>query len=592
MTNLIDALLPTVNVVSEEDFFEISKTVERTEEHLLFIGIRLKAKRDGIPPVCTISWSIPALDIHSMWHPGVERNRAFQIDWGSGFNSRNSSQAPVTALLNLAGRNRMTFAFTDVLNKIEVKAGIHEEDSSFLCSLKLFEEPVPSLEVYEAVLRIDTRDIPYHEALAEVSRWWEQQPGLEPADVPDAALLPMYSTWYSYHQELTDAALEEECRLAREIGCDTIIVDDGWQTDDNNRGYAFTGDWEVCETKIPDMKAHVDRVHDLGMKYMLWYSVPFVGRKSRVWDIFKDKVLKVEEGLDAGVLDPRFPEVRDYLLHIYQQAVTEWGIDGLKLDFVDSFQPRDGELPVEGGGRDYRSIPEAVDRLFTDIMQSLKAIKPDILIEFRQSYIGPLMRKYGNIFRAGDCPNDSIQNRVRTLDLRLLSGDTAVHSDMIMFNPHEDTASSAMQFINSLFSVLQISVRLAEIGEEKLAMLRFWTDFSREYSDVLLRGSLSPQHPELLYPIVTANKDNVQVIACYAEMVITPEGTPERLAIVNGTYTDNVVVRWTSDPAVYVAVIKNCRGQVTEQLTLELRKGLLEVPVPRAGAAILTRLQS
>ena len=37
-------------------------------------------------------------------------------------------------------------------------------------------------------------------------------------------------------------------------------------------------------------------------------------------------------------------------------------------------------------------------------MTRLTKIKTDVLIEFRQSYIGPLMRKYGNLFRAGDCP--------------------------------------------------------------------------------------------------------------------------------------------------------------------------------------------
>ena len=26
---------------------------------------------------------------------------------------------------------------------------------------------------------------------------------------------------------------------------ESIIVDDGWQTDDNNRGYAYCGDWAV-----------------------------------------------------------------------------------------------------------------------------------------------------------------------------------------------------------------------------------------------------------------------------------------------------------------------------------------------------------
>ena len=56
-----------------------------------------------------------------------------------------------------------------------------------------------------------------------------------------------------------------------------VIIDDGWQTDDNRRGYAFCGDWEISERRFPDMRAHVERVHRLGMKYLVWFSVPFMG---------------------------------------------------------------------------------------------------------------------------------------------------------------------------------------------------------------------------------------------------------------------------------------------------------------------------
>lgn len=52
----------------------------------------------------------------------------------------------------------------------------------------------------------------------------------------------------------------------------------GWQTDDNNREYAYCGDWEVKETKIKNMRNFVEQVHNVGMKFMLWYSVPFVGK--------------------------------------------------------------------------------------------------------------------------------------------------------------------------------------------------------------------------------------------------------------------------------------------------------------------------
>ena len=236
-----------------------------------------------------------------------------------------------------------------------------------------------------------------------------------------------------------------------------IIVDDGWQTDDNKRGYAFCGDWEISRRRFPDMPAHVAKIHELGMKYVVWFSVPFVGEHSKAYERFKGKYLYESKRLNTAVLDPRFPEVREYLINIYENAMREWGIDGFKLDFIDTMH-FDGEDPAVAenyAGRDIKCLPEAVDLLLSDTMRRLRAIKPDVLIEFRQSYIGPAIRKYGNMFRASDCPADVLSNRLRTLDLRLTTGTTAVHSDMLEWNCAESAEVAALQLLNILFSVPQ-----------------------------------------------------------------------------------------------------------------------------------------
>ena len=97
---------------------------------------------------------------------------------------------------------------------------------------------------------------------------------------------------------------------------DTVIIDDGWQTDDNNRGYAYCGDWEVTPTKFPDMREFVDRVHAEGMKVMLWYSVPYIGVHSKAYQKFHDMLLD-SSGKEWFCADPRFKEVRGFLTETY-----------------------------------------------------------------------------------------------------------------------------------------------------------------------------------------------------------------------------------------------------------------------------------
>lgn len=561
--------------------FQIYLSGFQKEDGVIYLSLKLQADEPKLPSEIELTWHHSVIDVYACWHPGKYRNKRLQVDWENGFKSKGTSLAPVCCLYSFNGNNRHTFAFSDALNPIELKAGINEETSTFRCSIRLFQDWGNLIKSYEATLRIDTRDIPYYESLEQVQQWWASLPGYEPSTVPEISKLPMYATWYSFHQQLSPEAVEEQCQLAKEIGCEAVIVDDGWQTEDNGRGYAYCGDWEVFAGKIPDMKTHVARIHRMGMKFILWYSVPFIGIHSKVWRTFEHKLLGKFESLGAGVLDPRYPDVREYIIRTYEKALLEWELDGFKLDFVDCFNLSE---PSDTEGRDYLSVSEAVDRLLSDVMIRLREIKPDIMIEFRQSYIGPLMCKYGNMFRALDCPNDALENRSRTMDVRLLAGNTAVHADPIMWNPNEPVENAALQLLNTMFSVPQISVLIDRIPESHAKMLRFWLSFWREHRDVLLDGKLVPQHPELLYPLVTASGEDKRISAVYADFVVNPGlDVPGQWIVINGTLNDRIVIELEESIGECNVIIRNCQGEIAITFRAEYDKGLHSIPVPTSG---------
>lgn len=564
--------------------FRGSLSTSTPESSVDLVHLRIESDEAGRPPVFRLSWSRPLVSVHGFWHAGARYDKGLGVDWGRGVYSKATSGAPVGCLYDLQGRNRLTFAFSDALNPVTFHAGVHEESAEVNCWVRLFDEPLAPMSLYEATLRLDYRDLPYYEALSGVGRWWASLPGYEPAGVPEAARLPMYSTWYSFHQDLDPGRVEEQCRIAKELGCEAVIVDDGWQTTSKERGYAYTGDWEPTPEKVPDMRAHVDRVHALGMKFLLWYSVPFVGVHSRAWERFSGMLLDEIERLGAGVLDPRFPEVREFLIGTYEDALREWDLDGFKLDFVDSF----GTSEEIGGGRDYDGVPEAVDRLLEDAIRRLRKIKPDVMVEFRQSYVGPLMRKYGNMFRAMDCPNDAVENRMHTIDIRLLCGDTATHSDMLMWHPGDPVHSAALQLVNVLFSVPQISVLLDRIPPEHFEMLRFWHGFWREHRDVFLDGAIEPRHPEAVYPVVLSRTDTKLAAAAYGNSVVQLEGElPSTLLIVNGTLENGIVLELAGDAGTREMEVRDCRGRVTRTDSIQLEAGLHQIDIPAAGVAVL-----
>ncbi|WP_337912636.1 glycoside hydrolase family 36 protein [Cohnella zeiphila] len=570
-----------------DERFEKRLNVVQLQEGLDLIEIKVSAKQAAEPPVLALSWNHPVSDIHGCWHASADRNKGFRADWMRKLRSNLAASAPAVSFFNLNGQNRLTFAYSDALNTVQFMAGVHEESGEFRCRIELFTEAAGPIADYEASLLVDTRDLPYYDSLRNVGEWWAAMPEYAAAPVPDTAKMPMYSTWYSMHQNMTAARIEAQCRIAKEMGMEAVIVDDGWQTGDMNRGYAYCGDWEAYEGKFADMRGHVNAVHRLGMKFLLWYSVPYIGRFSRAWDRFKDKILRFNERIGAGVLDPRYPDVREYIISKYEQAVREWKLDGFKLDFIDQFYRPDDSIVSSADGRDYESIPLAVDRLLTDSIGRLRRLDPDIMVEFRQPYVGPAMRKYGNLFRASDCPNDSLQNRIRTLDIRLLCGDTAAHADMIMWNEGEPAESAALQFINILFSVPQISVNLDRIPPEHAEMLKFWLGFWKKNRSVLLGGDLAPRNPELLYPVVQADGDGRSILATYHDELLRYRNVPHtgELTLINGRLREGLYLELEEDLGEAKIEMYDCRGRIVRTESVAMKRDVHRLAVPPAGLA-------
>ncbi|MBT7068603.1 MAG: alpha-galactosidase [Verrucomicrobia bacterium] len=554
-----------------------------------YIDVALTATEPTRPNSIMLTWDYKSIDVHQRTCTEQRPNLG-----GCGRARTRSSAArgaPVWCMYNYAGDNRTTIAVADAINTCEISAAHQEETAILICSIELLIDPVPPLTEYTTTIRIDTREQKYWQAMQDVSDWWAAMPEYTPAPVPETARLPFYSTWYSYHLGITPDAIEKECRLAKALGMEAVIVDDGWQTDDMNRGYSYCGDWEAAASKFPDFREHVDRVHAIGMKYLLWFSVPFMGVNAKHYDRFKDKCLTRPENNPNQkwfTLDPRFPEVREYLIGVYERCINEFDLDGFKLDFIDCFGTNEETKDAFGDGRDYQSVPEAADRLMSDVITRLKAIKPDVMIEFRQGYIGPAMRKYGNIFRVGDEPNNAGGNRIGSMLLRALSGTTAVHSDMVMWHYEDTVESAAQQLIHALFTVPQISVRLDEVPASHVDMIRRYCAFWREHRDVLLDGTIAPLQPQFAYPVVISETESKVAAAAYANgFVPLPPVAGRTLILVNGTLEPRVVIELPDPLGARRVQIWNCTGACVSDEEQELAAGLHAIAVPAAGTAVI-----
>ena len=532
------------------------------------------------PTPLHITWKIPAINIKGTWSSNLLLDKRIRADWElAQLSSSISVDAPVLCLFDHEDQNRLTFSCSDTVHTINLEAGLREEDNHFYCSISFFINATGAQSPYRTTIRIDQRALAFSTAIQDAAEWLINQSALSTRNTPPAARLPLYSTWYSYHQNLREIELLQECNIAKDLGYKVIIVDDGWQTMDDRRGYDYTGDW--LPERFEQVEKFVADVHALGMKIMFWFSVPFCGKKSVAYQTFKGKFL-TENHPWAPVFDPRFPEVRAHLVSRYLEAQTKWNVDGFKLDFIDDFHIYpETEMKVPNG-RDVMSVDDGVQLLICEIHDALLTGNPEVLIEFRQKYISPALRHLGNMFRAFDCPNDSTLNRVRTTDVKLLCGAAAVHSDMITWHRDEPVEIAALQITSILFSVPQLSIRLAEASPEERSMIRFFTNYWLKNREILLDGDFIPSRPLANYPALQAVGKEKTIYGIYDDYILDLEDLPPALDLINGKMSKQLIVSLAQGTRQYDQIVFDCLGTKVEESRIVLQE-ITALSVPPNG---------
>lgn len=575
--------------------WKVSVAKETLAPDLEEFTLHLTSDVEARPPCFDAFFECSSADAHNLWVPIYEENersRLYAREWGeTRYRSAIGSNYPIACAFNEAGDNKLTVAASDCLREIRYAITSDSNVSRLVTKYRFFSVVEAPRRDYTVCLRVDRRtNVFYADAIAEATRWVERAGGYEPCRVPEAAFDPLYSSWYAFWQDVHDRDLEIEAAEAAKLGMKSMILDDGWQKVKSKSYYSATGDWMPVKDRFPDFRAHVDKVHAAGIRnYLLWLSVPFVGNESKAYARFKGKYLSDGE---TSILDPRFPEVRRYLIETYVRCVRDWDFDGLKLDFIDAIR-YGGKDPAEAdnwAGRDYRTVPEAIDRLMKDVRAAVTAVKPEALIEFRQRYTGPAIRQYGNLLRATDCPGDLVGNRRRIADLRIASGDTAVHADMLLWSRDDTPEDAARVILNAIFGVVQYSMRLRGLSDAHRRVIRHWIEFAEKHRETLLKGRFRPYHPELMYPQIEAIGDSERIVAVYAEDQVVKAAKGATLYVLNAAHGGRVLLDLGTDLRIRSAEPVACDGMAGPAVPVAdlSAGGVVPVAVPVGGYVKLT----
>ncbi|MEO5284312.1 alpha-galactosidase [Limosilactobacillus allomucosae] len=193
----------------------------------------------------------------------------------------------------------------------------------------------------------------------------------------------LINNWEATFMDFTEDKLMPIVERAKELGIEMFVLDDGWfgHRDDDR---SSLGDWFVDEKKFNHgIAGFAKRVHDLGMKFGLWFEPEMISIDSKLYQTYPEWMIKTPgrgqtPGRHQFVLDMSRKEVVDYLFGLMSHIIQDAKLDYIKWDMNRNITEMYGaDLPadqqLEFSHRYILGVYDLYDRL-------TKAF-PDVLFE-------------------------------------------------------------------------------------------------------------------------------------------------------------------------------------------------------------------
>lgn len=256
-----------------------------------------------------------------------------------------------------------------------VRAQIGLNPDTFCWELK----PGDTFETPEAVLNYSC------EGLNGMSRNFHHlyENHLMPQRFKDKVRPILLNSWESMYCDVSLEKIEEQSELAKQIGIELFVLDDGWFRKENNTRTSM-GDWKCNEEKLPGgIKRVAEMIHGKGMQFGLWFEPEAIGEDSQVlrehpeWAMYIPGYDRIK-GRHEYLLDLSRRDVRDHVISMLESYLENGDIDYIKWDMNRPLTDvNSSELPWERKGE----VSHRYVLGLYEILETITKKYPDVLIE-------------------------------------------------------------------------------------------------------------------------------------------------------------------------------------------------------------------
>lgn len=147
----------------------------------------------------------------------------------------------------------------------------------------------------------------------------------------------LINNWEATYFNFNEEKILQIARRAKELGVEMLVLDDGWFGKRNTDNCSL-GDWVVNPEKLPGgLNGLSDRLHDLGLKFGLWFEPEMISPDSDLYLAHPDWCLHVDgrarvEMRNQLILDLSRKEVQDYIIESVSAVLESARIEYVKWD--------------------------------------------------------------------------------------------------------------------------------------------------------------------------------------------------------------------------------------------------------------------
>ena len=527
----------------------------------------------------SLKWQVPATNIHGFVGPGIKPEETVKLPyWNFEKRSASHTNVPFVALINRNNHNRYAIGLIDQITETILDVELSEQTRSYHFNWYKPAQAIQSIttDCWKETLFISTADCAWTDVLQDYVKAVDELWQVSRFPVPEAAYEPVFCTWTAIHHDVSEEWILHNAEIASNLGFKTWITDDGWFTDQASfADYRYTGDWQSCDTKFTSFREHVKKVQQLGMRYILWVSPFMVGDESVAAQKHHHLLTGKVERLNFSNLSPWHEETSQVIGDLLERLVTDYCLDGFKLDFIDSIK-FDAERKMGASGQ---TLGEAIYFTLETTMERLRKLKPDILIEFRNTYANLASRHYANIYRSSDVPINFILNRWQVTMLRLLTPDRAIHFDPALWHPDDSDENVAVHLINSIISVPMVSIDLDQYPKSHHQLIRYWIGFYQKHKQTIIHGDFEPEFIFGHVAVICFTGEDERIIGLYSDVPVSIEQGVSPLWILNASSRSYIELRSDDFIGDYSVAVRNKFGAIIQTQAIHFPCSRLDVEV-------------